>query len=200
MHPRSRSHFQVEVGAGHTIRVVGTVFRIVQQGASGSVSVSEGVIEFVWNDGTSERVAAGQTLQWPRPSAANPRTPAAQAGAEEKATPRNDAAAERDKLSQAERSDRKPETMASQNLESVMDRVLQLKSQRRFGELVSLLEQTLASGKVGSGQRERLSYELGLALEGAGRSACGHWKRHVQAYGVGRHGGALEKRLERCKP
>ena len=81
-----------------------------------------------------------------------------------------------------------------------MDRVLQLKSQRRYGELITLLERTLHSRDVSPVQRQRLSYELGLALEAAGRSACDHWKRHARAYGGGGQGGPLSGKLERCKP
>jgi transmembrane sensor len=191
--PRSRAHFQVHV-AGNTIRVLGTVFRIHQQGAEGSVSVSEGVIEFVWRDGSSERVAASQTLVWPRRAAARPGP--TDDGKQRPAPPR-DAVSDRDKPAKPGENG-KTQAGAPRNLESVMDRVLQLKSQRRYGELVALLEETLGSGKVAGGQRERLNYELGLALEGAGRNPCAHWKRHVKAYGMGRHGGALEKRLERC--
>jgi hypothetical protein len=80
-----------------------------------------------------------------------------------------------------------------------MDRILQLKSQRRYGELTALLQKTLASPGLGAVQRQRLSYELGMALEATGQSACDHWKRHVRAYGTGRHASALESRIEQCE-
>ena len=193
---RSRADFRVQVSGGHQVRVVGTVFKIEQEGASGSVSVTEGVIEFTWNDGTRERVAAGQTLFWPRRIAARASadvgrvaplaTPKSSSPASAPSAPSSAAAA--------------PKSAASANLESAMDRVLLLKSQRRYGELIALLQKTLHSPDVGSVQRQRLSYELGLALEGAGKNSCEHWKRHARAYGAGGQGGALANKLERCKP
>jgi hypothetical protein len=184
--PRSHADFRVHVAAGHQVRVIGTVFAIEQEGASGSVSVSEGVIEFTWNDGTRERVAAGQTLYWPRRAAAKEPPPA------ELAPPKSKPAAS--VPSSAAKS-----VASAANLENVMDRVLQLKSQRRYGELITLLQRTLGSPEVSPVQRQRFSYELGLALEGAGRGACDHWKRHARSYGAGRAGDALSAKLERCK-
>ncbi len=58
---REKSPFRVRVSHGE-VRVIGTVFTIEQHAGKGSVAVSEGVIEFVWNDGARERVVAGQTL------------------------------------------------------------------------------------------------------------------------------------------
>jgi hypothetical protein len=190
---RSSSDFRVHVGGGHQVRVIGTVFKIEQEGASGSVHVSEGVIEFTWNDGSRERVAAGQTLFWPRRVAAR-----ASADQSPVAPPRSSSAAAAP--SAASSADATPKSVASANLENVMDRVLQLKSQRRYGELIALLQKTLHSPEVGSVQRQRLSYELGLALDGAGKSSCDHWKRHARAYGGGGNGGALSHKLERCRP
>jgi hypothetical protein len=184
--PRSRADFRVHVAAGHQVRVIGTVFTIAQEGASGSVSVTEGTIEFTWNDGSRERVAAGQTLFWPRRAAVKEPPPA------DVPPPKSKPVAS---VPSAARS-----AASAANLENVMDRVLQLKSQRRYGELIALLQRTLGSPEVGPVQRQRLSYELGLALEGAGRGACDHWKRHARSYGAGRPGDALSGKLERCKP
>jgi hypothetical protein len=190
---RPRSDFRVYVGGGHQVRVIGTVFKIEQEGASGSVHVSEGLIEFTWNDGSRERVAAGQTLFWPRRVAARaPADPGPDAPPKSSTAPPTPSAPSSAALT--------PKSAAPANLENVMDRVLQLKSQRRYGELIALLQKTLHSPEIGSVQRQRLSYELGLALDGAGRSSCDHWKRHARAYGGGGQGGALANKLERCKP
>jgi hypothetical protein len=160
--------------------------------------VTEGVIEFTWSDGKRERVAAGQTLYWPRRAAAS--SPAATeqkpptAVAPPKVTPSapNAGAASPSAI-------KAPSPAASAaNLESVMDRVLLLKSQRRFGELIALLEKTLSARDTSPVQRQRLSYELGLAREAAGQNACDHWQRHAKNYGAGRPGGALATKLERC--
>jgi hypothetical protein len=190
---RPSSDFRVHVGGGHQVRVIGTVFKIEQEGASGSVHVSEGVIEFTWNDGSRERVAAGQTLFWPRGAAA--RAPADQGPM---SPPKSSSAPPTPSAPSSAVAT--PKTVASANLENVMDRVLQLKSQRRYGELIALLQKTLHSPEIGSVQRQRLSYELGLALDGAGKSSCDHWKRHARAYGGGGRGGALANKLERCQP
>jgi hypothetical protein len=187
VHKRSHADFRVRVGAGHEVRVIGTVFKIEQEGASGSVSVTEGVIEFTWNDGARERVAAGQTLFWPR------RLAARESGDRADSAPTPPVAPSRGSASA-------PKSSASPTLESAMDRVLQLKSQRRYGELIALLQKTLQSRDTSPVQRQRLSYELGLALDAAGRSSCDHWKRHARAYGAGAQGGALQSKLERCKP
>ena len=73
--PRTAAaQFRVRVSHGE-VRVVGTVFQVEQLTDRGSVAVTQGVIEFVWEDGTRERVAAGQTLDWPRPAPA-PTVPA----------------------------------------------------------------------------------------------------------------------------
>ena len=199
VHRRERTDFRVYVSAGHQVRVIGTVFKIEQEGASGSVSVTEGVIEFTWSDGARERVAAGQTLFWPRRAASS--SPAASAheprieGTRSKVTPPGSNAA-----GTSASAVKAPSAAASaSNLESVMDRVLLLKSQRRFGELIALLERTLHARDISPVQRQRLSYELGLAREAAGQSACDHWQRHAKSYGAGRPGGALANKLERCK-
>jgi hypothetical protein len=198
-----KADFRVHVSGGHQVRVVGTVFRIEQDGTSGSVSVSKGAIEFLWKDGSREPVTAGHTLRWPRspdpaekampPTGVPSATRAPAAGAPSRAT---GLARIPEPKSEPEAATTSPE---SSDLESVMDRVLQLKSQRRFGELVTVLRQTLTSPGLGAVQRERLSYELGLALEATGQNACNHWELHVGAYGVGGYRTALESRIERCE-
>ncbi len=79
-----------------------------------------------------------------------------------------------------------------------MERLLQLRSQRRYAEAAALLRKTLSGGGLSSVQQERLSYELGLALEASGGGACAHWKSHAKRFGTKRHA-ALAKRLERCE-
>jgi hypothetical protein len=188
VHRRVRSDFRVHVGKGHQVRVIGTVFQIEQEGASGSVSVTEGVIEFAWSDGARERVRAGQTLFWPRRPAASP-----SAALDHDRTPTENTLPKAAPSGSTQKS-----ASPAADLETVMDRVLQLKSQRRFGELIALLERTLAAKNVNPVQRQRLSHELGLALEAAGKSACAHWKRHAKVYGAGRADGVLAGKLERC--
>lgn len=161
------------------VRVIGTVFVIDQQASSGTVQVSEGVIELVWHDGTRQRVAAGQSASWPRPSVEPERvqTKAPDAG--------------------IKRSD--PHPPAPPDLDAVMERLLLLRSQKRFGEAVELLRGTLGTKGMGAVQRERISYELGLALDASGAPSCPHWREHAARFGTKRNGRTVEERLQRCE-
>jgi hypothetical protein len=176
--PRAQAPFHVRVSHGQ-VRVIGTVFRIEQHSARGSVSVSEGVIEFVWHDGTRERVAAGQTLHWPRRADAGVvPAPAVDAGA------------------------REPGARGARpgaDLDRVMERLLQLKSQKRHDEAIALLRGTLAARELTKVQRERISYELGLSLEAGGEPSCAHWRRHLGQFGAQRRKAALAERIARCR-
>lgn len=184
---RERGNFRVQVSHGE-VQVIGTRFVVEQQGDRGTVAVSEGVIEFVWRDGTRERVAAGQTLSWPRAAVASvtnaPSVP------ERVAPDRVDAST----------NEPANERMPSADLDAVMGRLLQLRSQKRFPEAVTLLRGTLAARGLGAIARERISYELGLAIEASGEASCEHWQRHVERFGSARHTNALTERLARCEP
>jgi hypothetical protein len=178
--PRTASKFRVRVSHGE-VRVIGTVFTIEQRAGKGSVTVSEGTIEFVWDDGSRERVTAGQTLHWPRQPAPAlaPAPPATVADAG-----KPDAA--------------KLEAGATNDVDQVTERLLQLRSQRRYGEAAALLRRTMAAGGLSPAQQERLSYELGLTLEASGNSACSHWKNHARRFPSKRPSSALTRRLARC--
>ena len=187
--PRTASQFRVQVSHGE-VRVIGTVFTVEQRAGRGFVAVSEGVIEFVWTDGTRERVSAGQTLRWPRqpkPQEPPPRTSAA----EESAKP---AKADAGKPYAGKSSE-----LAADDMDQTMERLLQLRSQKRYAEAAALLEKTMGSRGLSSAQAERLSYELGLAMEAGGKTSCAHWKKHVKRFGSSRHAAALARRLEHCR-
>ena len=185
--PREASPFRVQVSHGE-VRVIGTVFTVEQRAGRGFVAVTEGVIEFVWNDGSRERVGAGQTLHWPRQS--KPETlPAPAPSASEKQT-----VLDAGKPDAGKNGARPPEDM-----DQTLDRLLQLRSQKRYAEAAALLEKAMSSGGISAAQQERLSYELGLAMEAGGNGACAHWKKHVKRFGTGRHPKALTQRLERCR-
>jgi len=175
------TQFRVRVSHGE-VRVIGTVFVVEQHGGGGSVTVSEGVIEFVWTDGQRERVAAGESLRWPRAQRSD--APAAVAGVDAGASARApDAGSPR----------------ATPDLERMLERLLQLQSQKRHGEAVALLRKTLAQPGLAAVQRERISYELGLALEADGETSCAHWRKHVARFGDQRHTAVLADRIARCK-
>lgn len=179
-HRESGEQFRVGVSHGQ-VRVIGTVFTIVQRQDGGSVAVSEGVIEFVWNDGAREHVHAGETLRWPRATPEPEPEPEASEGDEGARTPRAGDV---------------PDVDADQ----VIARLLQLRSQRRHGEAVDLLAKTLKAPGLSTVQRERISYELGLSLEAASRDACPHWQRHARRFGARLHEAELAERLRRCQP
>jgi hypothetical protein len=187
--PRSGGQFRVQVSHGE-VRVIGTVFVVEQRAGRGFVAVSEGVIEFVWSDGARERVGAGQTLRWPREP--KPEPPPTRASAN--APSQKPAPADAGKTASGKTNAADPEDM-----DQTMERLLQLRSQKRYAEAAALLEKAMGSGALSPAQQERFSYELGLALEAGGKSACAHWKKHVKRFGSARHAGALTRRLERCR-
>ena len=170
--PRSGTQFRVQVSHGE-VRVVGTVFVVEQRAGGGFVSVSEGVIEFVWNDGARERVGAGHTVRWPR----EPKP--------EKPPPRASASEESEKPARADagKRDAGKSAAAAQDVDQTMERLLQLRSQKRYAEAAALLEKSMGSGGLSPAQQERFSYELGLALEAGGSPACAHWQKHVKRFG-----------------
>jgi hypothetical protein len=179
--------FRVRVSHGE-VRVIGTVFVVEQRDGRGSVTVSEGVIEFVWSDGQRERVAAGQSLRWPR----EPRIPApTPAAATEVTTTARDAGTRTADAGSAR---------VSPDLDRMLERLLQLQSQKRHAEAVALLKKTLAQPGLVVVQRERISYELGLALEANGQSSCAHWRKHVARFGDARRAAVLAERIARCEP
>jgi hypothetical protein len=166
------------------VRVIGTVFVIDQRQSSGAVQVTEGVIEVLWHDGTRQRVAAGQSASWPRvdepelgPLPAQPQAKTPDAG--------------------VKRSE--PRARAAPDLDAVMERLLLLRSQKRYGEAVDLLRGTLAAPGLGAVQRERINYELGLALDASGAPSCAHWRDHAARFGQKRNARALKERLARCE-
>jgi len=152
------------------VRVIGTVFVIDQQQSRGTVHVSEGVIEVVWSNGDKQRVAAGESASWPRPKVEPP--------APQLQTPR---------------------ATKALDLEAVMDRLLLLRSQKRFSEAAVLLRDTLATKSLGGPQRERISYELGLALDAGGAPSCQHWRKHSASFGDSRSKRALDAKLASCR-
>jgi ferric-dicitrate binding protein FerR (iron transport regulator) len=184
--PRVHDPLRVEVSHGQVV-VIGTAFEIEQGQGRGSISVSHGVIEFVWRDGARERVAAGQRLVWPRVASAAP-TPPLPAP-----TPTPAVAAAAAKVTGA----RAP--TAAVDLERVMERLLLLRSQARTSEAIALLRETLQAPALGKPQGERISYELGLLLEVESSAACAHWRQHVARFGSRRHTAELSKRLQDCQ-
>jgi hypothetical protein len=160
------------------VRVIGTVFVVDQEQGRGTVHVTEGVIEVIWHDGQRQRVAAGESASWPRPP-----TPAP---APEPASSAPDAGPRR--------------AAKAVDLEAAMDRLLVLRSQKRFGEAVTLLRNTLAANSLLEPQRERISQELGFALEASGAPSCAHWVAHGKTFKSLRATQLVQKKLKACAP
>jgi hypothetical protein len=161
------------------VHVIGTVFLVDQQQGRGSVYVAEGVIEVIWHDGQRQRVAAGESASWPRPVpepvlAPEPAPSAPDAG------PR-----------------RAAKTI---DLEAAMDRLLVLRSQKRWSEAVVLLRDTLEARALTAPQRERISQELGFALEASGTPSCAHWAKHGETFKSPRAIQLVAKKLKACAP
>jgi hypothetical protein len=146
------------------------------------VQVSEGVVEVIWHDGSRQRVAAGQSASWPRVTPLPEPAPVPQQKAPDAGIKRSES-----------------RTPAPPDLEQVMERLLLLRSQKRYGEAVALLQKTLATKGMGAVQRERISYELGLALDASGAASCEHWRDHAARFGTARNTRTLEARLARCE-
>ena len=66
----------------------------------------------------------------------------------------------------------------------LMQRLFQLKSQRRFDEAIDLLADGSKRRDFSEAQRERLSYELGIVLRQSGRTdeACRHFSSHLRRF------------------
>jgi hypothetical protein len=159
------------------VRVIGTVFLVDQQQGRGTVHVTEGVIEVIWHDGQRQRVAAGESASWPRP-------PPAPAPAPDPAASPADAGPRR--------------AAKTVDLDAAMDRLLVLRSQKRFGEAVTLLRNTLATNGLLEPQRERISQELGFALEASGAPSCAHWAKHGETFKSRRAIQLVGKKLKSC--
>lgn len=194
-----RQDFRVRVSHG-AVRVTGTVFEVEQGAAGGSVAVTEGSIEFQWDDGQREAVRAGQTLHWPRTTPPRGEEVDTESDAIppplpeiEKARPQVET-----KVSRTP-SPIEPDRATAPALEQQLDRLMQLQSQNRHGEAVTLLRGILQQPGLSQAQRQRFDYALGLALEAAGTDACAHWRRHVEQFGTTAHEAALVGRLQGCQ-
>jgi len=81
-----------------------------------------------------------------------------------------------------------------------MQRLSQLRSQRRFREASELLRAAKDRDDFSPEQQERFSYELGLILadqlQDAG--ACALWREHLRRFPSGSRAGKVHTRVQRC--
>jgi hypothetical protein len=157
---RHEHHFQIAVSHG-VIAVIGTRFMVEQRADGGRIDVEEGTVEFRWTDGSRDLLTKGASLEWPRPPAKVETSSTTPPRSEKKVAPK-----------------RGPKRPSSREL---MQRLFQLKSQRRFDEAIELLSDGSRRLDFSEAQRERLSYELGVVLRQSGRAdeACRHLHAHL---------------------
>ena len=183
---KGEPRFVVAVSHGSVV-VKGTQFRVTQTAASGEVTVSEGQIEFAWNDGSVDQVAAGERLVWPRVAAppADPEVPPKTA-TEPTPLTKNRPAPPTD----PEPADEQP----------IMVRLFQLRSQGRFDEAIALLRDASHDRELTASQRERFGFELGkliMQVKGA-EAACATWRSHQKTYPRGPHASEVAQQVADC--
>jgi len=182
---QTERRFRVLVSHG-TIEALGTVFEVIQRRDRGQLRVDSGVVAFLWRDNTRVRVPAGEVIHWPRPRGAERPTvgpPADQQTPEGEPAGRQEAAARSDP-------------------EALLERHLQLVSQRRYEEAVNHLRRALRDRSVPHDHRARLSFELGVLLEdslGQRESACRHWRDHLARFDQQRWKDEVQRRHRRCQ-
>jgi hypothetical protein len=154
----------VKVWVSHgAIEVHGTRFTVVQDEASGQVTLHEGRITFRSVDGRLAPVLPGATLRWPLPE------PPATAEAAPAPAPRE--------VRRAEPSDAR----------KVLERVASLRARKAYDEAANELRGALSTS-LKPESRELLSYELGSILTHHLREApkaCAHWKAHLSRFPKG---------------
>lgn len=168
--PRTTTEFRVRVSAA-TIVVVGTAFTVEEANGRGSVRVTEGVVEVRWkDDGERERIRAGESRSWPRPEP-KPEDP-------EITTPPDGSTPDGSTPPDGRV---KPD---APDVRTIMERLFQLRSQRRYDEAVRMLRKASRRRDLSREQRERLSYEAGTVLRQAGRTddACAHFRKHLKRF------------------
>jgi hypothetical protein len=177
----------VQVAVSHgTIEVVGTRFAVEQGVQGGHVDLLEGKIRFHHHDGRVEDVLPGQRLSWG--STANPQPPASvevrpepPAAAEEPHSPRKGRA-----------------RSANARAAAVIERVTELRAERRYGAAISELRRALRR-KWDRRTAQVLSYELGDLLRVAEDTvgACEHFAAHQRKYPQGRYATAVDRVVRR---
>ncbi len=178
--------FVVAVSHGSVV-VKGTQFRVTQQASGGEVTVSEGQIEFAWNDGTVDQVAAGERLVWPRVAVPLPEPEVAP---KTEPTPKAPSKHHRPPPTDPESADEQP----------IMVRLFQLRSQGRFDEAITLLRDASRDRELTPSQRESFGFELGKLIEqvkGA-EAACSTWRAHQKAYPGGPHAREVAQQVADC--
>ncbi len=193
--------FEVRFAAG-VIVVLGTVFEIDQHGDAGEVRLESGRIEVRWDDGgPATRLEPGDRASWPRapeeepPPEAEPRDPRDGPAPPNLHPPGVKLPPRRAPRPKPRAAEPRAPVAPTKTVRQVMARLLQLRSQRRYADAITLLEATLQRADVDRTQRERLSGELGKLLDRAGRDPCPHWRTHAEQF----PGPAADAALTSCR-
>ena len=182
----------VEVSVSHgRIEVVGTRFAVEQGSGGGHVDLLEGEIRFHHPDGRVDTVLPGERLSWgdqvlelpPAPEASDPEvvevfdiepSPAARPRA------------------------RRRVRGSSARAAAVIERVTELRADKRYGAAISELRRALRRN-WDRRTAQVLSYELGELLRAAEDTvgACDHFAAHQRKYPQGRYATAIDRVLDR---
>lgn len=208
----------VHVSVSHgRIEILGTDFTVVQGHDQGSVQLHEGVIRFVADDGTVEKLKPGDSLAWPLEKTAASKSISTHSGesgsptieaSEPNTTPpkhSRNAAVNHDR--EADSRETQASRMASSEKvaqEDIIIRLAQLRSRGKFAQAAELLRTELQRRPWSVQKREQLSYELGSILTNHLRDtakACSHWSQHLNRHGNGRYVAEARKTMQRlgCK-
>jgi transmembrane sensor len=181
------------------IEVLGTRFTVEQRPAGGKVTLYEGSIRFVADDGRAVLLVPGESLFWPLPKAApvpavEP-TPAAEPGPEP-ATPTGVKPVPARPVTPAAPVKSEPEAV---RIEELLQRIDELRSRGQFDAAAAELSRALEAGYA-EATRERLSFELGTILSrpgSDGQRACAHWRDHAKRFAQGRYDREIEQAVKR---
>lgn len=183
----------VRVHVSHgTIEVLGTRFRVLQDGGGGSVELLEGSIRFVDEQGRVSMLVPGDRHDWGASALSS--TPTADADAAEE-----DIEIEEDPVARPDTSVRKRVRPPVAPAREIIAQVARLRASGDYQGAANRLSRALRERRSRR-TKAVLSYELGTILArhvGDPEAACQHWRRHLDRYGPGRHGRAIERSVGR---
>lgn len=209
---RTGGPVRVHVSHG-TIEVLGTRFRIVQGPDGGSVELLEGKIRFVEASGEVSVLAPGERLDWgqapggpggaasPTPDSTTGEIPAEPVPVQTPDAVETDAAppppVQRPARSRTAARTRRPVVDPAE----VIAQVARLRAAGHYDAAADLLTRAMRD-QPHTRTKEVFSYELGTILARhlgtVGRdAACTHWTRHLERFGQGRYGRAIDRSRSR---
>ena len=192
---RARSAVPCRVLVSHgAIEVLGTRFTVLQGRDGGKVTLHEGAIRFVADDGRRVMLAPGESLTWPLPApSAPPVEPGPDAGAS--VEPEVPVKLPATHVATAPLKPAEPDLP----IEELLGRIDQMRSRGQFDAAADQLVKALKGGYA-QATRERLSFELGTIFSRPGSDgarACGHWREHSKRFPNGRYDREIDQAIKR---